>query len=145
MRVNNEDVIEGEAYLAAAVTNAFAVGGSFGRSAVNKFAGATSPWAGAITGAFVLASLPFTPALEKLPSAILGATVIGAVIKLVKPLEIQRLLTDNLTQGLIAVGTLVATLLTAPRIDRGIIIGLFLALLDYLWRKRSNLKPKQKV
>ena len=142
---NKELVSQGVANLAAAVSNAFPVGGSFGRSALNKFAGATSPWAGAITGAFVLASLPFTPALEKLPSAILGATVIGAVIKLVKPLEIQRLLTDNLTQGLIAVGTLVATLLTAPRIDRGIIIGLFLALLDYLWRKRSNLKPKQKV
>ena len=142
---NKELVSQGVANLAAAVSNAFPVGGSFGRSALNKFAGATSPWAGAITGAFVLASLPFTPALEKLPSAILGATVIGAVIKLVKPLEIQRLLTDNLTQGLIAVGTLVATLLTAPRIDRGIVIGLFLALLDYLWRKRSNLKPKQKV
>lgn len=142
---NKELVSQGVANLAAAVSNAFPVGGSFGRSALNKFAGATSPWAGAITGAFVLASLPFTPALEQLPSAILGATVIGAVIKLVKPLEIQRLLTDNLTQGLIAVGTLVATLLTAPRIDRGIVIGLLLALLDYLWRKRSNLKLKQKV
>jgi len=142
---NKELVSQGVANLAAAVSNAFPVGGSFGRSALNKFAGATSPWAGAITGAFVLASLPFTPALEQLPSAILGATVIGAVIKLVKPLEIQRLLTDNLTQGLIAVGTLVATLLTAPRIDRGIVIGLLLALLDYLWRKRSNLKLRQKV
>ncbi len=139
---NKELVSQGVANLAAAVSNAFPVGGSFGRSALNKFAGATSPWAGAITGAFVLASLPFTPALEQLPSAILGATVIGAVIKLVKPLEIQRLLTDNLTQGLIAVGTLVATLLTAPRIDRGIVIGLLLALLDYLWRKRSKLKQK---
>ena len=141
---NKELVSQGVANLAAAASNAFPVGGSFGRSALNKFAGATSPWAGAITGAFVLASLPFAPALEQLPSAILGATVIGAVIKLLKPMEFFRLLIENFTQGLIAIGTFVATLLTAPRIDKGIIIGLLLAFLDHLWRKRFKIKKKQK-
>ena len=69
----------------AAISQAFPVGGSFGRSALNRFAGANSTWSGAITGAFVLAALPFTFLLEHLPSSILGATVIGAVIRLIRP------------------------------------------------------------
>ena len=51
---NREMVSQGVANLAAAVSGAFPVGGSFSRSSLNKLAGATSAWAGAITGAFVL-------------------------------------------------------------------------------------------
>ena len=38
---------------------------------------------------------------------------------------------DETQKGLIAAGTLIATLLTAPRIDRGILIGLVLSLIGY--------------
>ena len=75
--------------------------------------------------------LPLVFLLEELPSAILGATVIGAVVKLIKPLEFYKLIMEETQQGLIAAGTLIATLLTAPRIDRGILIGLVLSLVGY--------------
>ncbi|MDP6288532.1 MAG: SulP family inorganic anion transporter, partial [Acidimicrobiales bacterium] len=136
---------QGVANIAAAISNAFPVGGSFGRSSLNKFAGAETPWAGAITGAFVLAVLPLAFLLSELPSAILGATVIGAVVKLVKPREFLKLFLNDLTQLFIAVGTLIATLLTAPRIDRGIIIGLLLSLIGFFGgrvRRRGNTKSK---
>ena len=130
------------ANLASAISNSFPVGGSFGRSSLNKMAGAETPWAGAITGVFVLAVLPLVFLLEELPSAILGATVIGAVIKLIKPIEFFKLVVDETQQGLIATGTLVATLLTAPRIDRGILIGLGLSLIGYFFdRFRLNKHP----
>ena len=128
---DKEFVSQGVANIAAAISNSFPVGGSFGRSSLNKIAGAESPWAGAITGAFVLAVLPLVSLLEELPSAILGATVIGAVVKLIKPLEFYKLIMDETQKGLIAAGTLIATLLTAPRIDRGILIGLVLSLIGY--------------
>ena len=128
---DKEFVSQGVANIAAAISNSFPVGGSFGRSSLNKIAGAESPWAGAITGAFVLAVLPLVFLLEELPSAILGATVIGAVVKLIKPLEFYKLIMEETQQGLIAAGTLIATLLTAPRIDRGILIGLVLSLVGY--------------
>ncbi|HJM29180.1 MAG: SulP family inorganic anion transporter [Acidimicrobiales bacterium] len=142
---NKEFVSQGVANIAAAISNAFPVGGSFGRSSLNKFAGAETPWAGAITGAFVLAVLPLAFLLSELPSAILGATVIGAVVKLVKPREFLKLFLNDLTQLFIAVGTLIATLLTAPRIDRGIIIGLLLSLIGFFGgrvRRRGNTKSK---
>ena len=139
---NKEFVSQGVANLASAISNSFPVGGSFGRSSLNKIAGAETPWAGAITGIFVLAVLPLVFLLEELPSAILGATVIGAVIKLIKPLEFFKLAVDETQQGLIATGTLIATLLTAPRIDRGIVIGLGLSLIGYfLDRFRLNKHP----
>ena len=135
---NKEMVSQGIANLAAAVSQAFPVGGSFGRSALNRFAGATSPWAGAITGAFVLLALPFTPLLENLPSAILGATVIGAVIRLIKPKELYNLCMKSLPETCVALGTLVATMATSPRIERGILFGLFLAFLNYIFQKNKK-------
>ena len=139
---NKEFVSQGVANLASAISNSFPVGGSFGRSSLNKIAGAETPWAGAITGVFVLAVLPLVFLLEELPSAILGATVIGAVIKLVKPMEFFKLVVDETQQGFIATGTLTATLLTAPRIDRGILVGLGLSLIGYFFdRFRLNKHP----
>ena len=132
---NKEFVSQGVANLAAALSNAFPVGGSFGRSSLNKFAGAESPWSGAITGAFVLIVLPFTSVLSELPNAILGATVIGAVIKLIIPSNFINLIKSRPRQALIAIGTLLATILTSPRIDRGIIIGLILSLVNYLFER----------
>jgi len=137
---NKEMVSQGVANLAAAISQAFPVGGSFGRSALNRFAGATTPWAGAITGAFVLLALPFTPLLENLPSSILGATVIGAVIRLIKPKELYNLCTKSLPETCVAVGTLVATMATSPRIERGILFGLFLAFLNYTFQKNKEQK-----
>ena len=137
---NKEFVSQGVANLVSALSNAFPVGGSFGRSSLNKFAGAETPWAGAITGAFVLAVLPLTPLLSELPSAILGATVIGAVFRLIKPKEFFVLSVKRSDQALIAIGTFIATLITAPRVDRGVILGLLLSFFGYLVHRSKNRK-----
>ena len=135
---NKEFISQGIANLASAASNAFPVGGSFGRSALNKVAGATTPWAGAFTGAFVLAALPFIFLLENLPSAILGATVIGAVIKLVKIAGVWEIFHESTSQGLVAIGTFMATIVTSPRIERGIVIGLVFAFIAWAQRKINS-------
>lgn len=132
---NREMVSQGVANLVAGLTRAFPVGGSFSRSSLNRLAGATSPWAGAITGLCVLAALPATPVLADLPSAVLGAIVVVAVIGLVRLDVIVDLVRRNRAQGAVAGGTLAATLLAAPRIERGVLVGIGLALVVHLVRE----------
>tara|TARA_B100002051_G_C16719573_1_gene631508 strand:- start:22 stop:1290 length:1269 start_codon:yes stop_codon:yes gene_type:complete len=132
---SKEFISQGIANMASAFSSSFPVGGSFGRSSLNKIAGAKTPWSGAITGAVVLGLLPLSSLLSELPSAILGATVIWAVMKLIKPLEFFDLVRNEPEQALIAMGTLFATLVTAPRIDRGIVLGVLLSFIAYLLKK----------
>ncbi len=132
---DREMISQGVANIASAISQSFPVGGSFGRSSLNHFAGATSTWSGAITGAFVLLALPFTFLLEYLPSAILGATVIGAVVRLIRPKAFFDLIRNSYGDAAVGFGTLIATLATAPRIERGVLIGLFLTVLNFYFRR----------
>ncbi|MDJ0768872.1 MAG: SulP family inorganic anion transporter [Ilumatobacter sp.] len=125
---NREMVSQGVANLAAGVSGAFPVGGSFSRSSLNRMAGATSAWAGAITGAFVLLTLPLTPVLRDLPQAILGAIVIGAVAKLINLRGLWDLRHRGTPHLLVGAATLAATLATAPRVERGVIVGIAVSL-----------------
>lgn len=132
---NREMVSQGVANLAAGFSGAFPVGGSFSRSSLNRLAGATSPWAGAITGAFVLAAIPLVALIEELPSSVLGAVVIVAVMKLIDVRRLWRIATESPAQSVVAVGTLVATLLSSPRVERGVLIGVALAIGIHLYRE----------
>ena len=73
---------ESDDYLAAGFSGAFPVGGSFSRSSLNRLAGATSAWAGAITGAFVL----------------LAAMVGVYLLPLRHPVPVARQLADDLEE-----------------------------------------------
>ena len=142
---NREMVSQGVANIAAAFSGAFPVGGSFSRSSLNKLAGASSEWAGAITGAFVLLALPLTPLLEDLPGAILGAIVLGAVIKLVRLDALFELARVNWVQALVGLGTFAATLVSAPRVERGVLVGVGLALFAHLYRELKVASPFVRV
>ncbi len=134
---NREMVSQGVANLASGISGAFPVGGSFSRSSLNRLAGATSAWAGAITGAFVLVTLPLTPLLEDLPRSILGAIVVGAVYKLIRIRPLFRLIGESTAQAVVGIGTLVATLATSPRVEQGVLIGIGLAIGVHLYRELS--------
>lgn len=132
---NREMVSQGVANVAAAVAGSFPVGGSFSRSSLNRLAGATSPWSGAVTGAIVLLALPLTPLLANLPGSILGAIVVMAVVNLLHVRVLWRLFTESFPQALVGIGTLVATLLSTPRVERGILVGIGLSLAVHLYRE----------
>ena len=111
------------------------------RSSLNRLAGASSAWAGAITGGFVLLALPFTPLLEDLPDAVLGAVVVGAVVKLVAVGDLWHLVRTNRVQALVGVGTFVATVASAPRVERAVMVGVALALGAHLARELRVTTP----
>lgn len=138
---NQEFVSQGVANFASGLSGAFPVGGSFGRSSLNRQAGATSRWAGAITGLFVLIAIPFTPQLEALPSAVLGAIVIVAVAKLIEIGRILRVFRESRGQAMVALGTLVATLASAPQVQWGVLAGILLAVAAHLVRELRVTAP----
>jgi len=132
---DREFVSQGAANVAAGLTGGFPVGGSFSRSSLNRLAGASSPWSGVVTGLVVLAALPLAFLLEPLPSAVLGAIVIAAALPLLRPDRILRLWRPSKPGFLIAAGTFVATLAVAPRVERGVLVGIALSLLVHLLRE----------
>ena len=132
---NQELVGQGIANIVGGFTSAFPVSGSFSRSAVNFNAGARSGMAAVFTALFVLLALLFlTPLLYHLPQAVLAAIIIMAVIGLVNFEAIKHAWHASKHDGIASIVTFVATLLFAPHLDKGILVGAGLAILLYLYR-----------
>jgi SulP family sulfate permease len=132
---NQELVGQGLANIIGGFTQAFPVSGSFSRSAVNFNAGAKTGMAAVITALFVLIALLFlTPLLYHLPQAVLAAIIIMAVIGLVNFGAVKHAWHASKHDGIAAMVTFVATLLFAPHLDNGIMVGAGLAILLYLYR-----------
>lgn len=132
---NREFVSQGAANVAAGFTGGFPIGGSFSRSALNRMAGARSVWSGAVTGVAVLAVLPIAFLLSPLPTAVLAAIILTAVVPLIRLRPIAALWRHSRPATLVAVGTFVATLAFAPRIERGVLVGVGLSIAVHLWRE----------
>jgi SulP family sulfate permease len=135
---NQELIGQGLANLVGSLSQAFPVSGSFSRSAVNMNAGAKTGMSSVITAVFVLLTLLFlTPLLYHLPQAVLAAVIIMAVIGLINFGAIKHAWHANKHDGIAAVVTFGATLLSAPHLDKGIMVGAGLALGLYLYRTMS--------
>jgi SulP family sulfate permease len=129
---NRELFASGAANLAAAASGAFPVGGSFSRSSINRLAGAKTRWSGGVTGLVVLAFLPFASVLDQLPTSVLGAIVIGAVLSLVGPVKLVRLWQHSPLEAGLAWFTFAATLLVAPAVQWAVLAGVALTALTHL-------------
>jgi SulP family sulfate permease len=132
---NREMVSQGLANVAAGLGGGYAVGGSFSRTALNRLAGARTRVSGALTGLLVLAFLPVAGLLEKLPTAVLGAAVIAAVLPLLNFGTAREVWAYSRPQAAVAAATLLLCLVLAPRIDRAVLIGIGLAIAVHLWRE----------
>jgi SulP family sulfate permease len=132
---DREFFASGAANVASGISGGFPIGGSFSRSSVNRLAGARTRWSGGITGLAVLLFLPIAGVLEPLPIAVLAAIVITAVVRLIRPGDIVAIYRRSRLQAGIAVITLVATLVLAPRIDIAVVIGVGLAVAVHLIRE----------
>lgn len=98
-------------------------------------AGGYSRWSGAVTGILVLVALMLAGILEPLPRAVLGATVVAAVIPLIKPQRILRLWRPSRPAFLIAGATFVSTLILSPHVEQGVMVGVGLSIVVHLWRE----------
>ena len=132
---NRELVSQGVANLASGISGGFPVGGSFSRSSLNRLAGAKTRASGAVTGLVVLAALPIAPVLEDLPTAVLGAIVFAAVIKLIQIIPLVTMFKKSRAQALVSGGTFIATLALAPNVERAVVLGVIFAVVAHLYRE----------
>ena len=123
----------GAANIASAFSGGYPVTGGFARSAVNFDAGAQTPAAGAYTAVGIaLATLFLTPLLFSLPIATLAATIIVAVLSLVDLKTPGQLWRYSKADFAAHVATVGITLLAG--VEMGVIAGVAVGLLLYLWR-----------
>ncbi|GMR12012.1 MAG: SulP family inorganic anion transporter [Gemmatimonadota bacterium] len=132
---DREFLSQGAANLAAGLVSGLPVGGSFGRSALNRISGARTRWSGAVTGLAVLAFLPFTSVLSALPRAVLSAIVIAAVASLIRVPDMVRVWRLSRAQGFVTWTTFTLTLALAPRIELAVLFGVLAAVGVHIWRE----------
>lgn len=136
---NQELIGQGLAKVAAAFSNGMPVSGSFSRSALNLATGARTGLASLIAAVVVLITLLFfTPLLHHLPKPVLAAIIMMAVFSLVDIQTIKDSWLANKQDGTAAVVTFFATLAFAPNIQNGILTGILLSLMLFLYR---TMKP----
>lgn len=134
---DNQDLIgQGLGKIASALSGSFPTSTSFSRSAINLYAGARTGWSALVsTGLVVLALLYLMPALHHIPLAVLAAVVIVAVSGLVQPGQFLRLWKISRAEAFTSLATLALTLLTAPRIYWGVLAGVMLGLIHFLYQR----------
>lgn len=140
---NQELVGQGLGNMIGCLSQSYPVSGSFSRSAVNLQAGAVTGLSSAFSSLVVMLTLLFfTPLLYHLPQAVLASIIMMAVIGLVNVSGFVHAWKAQKYDGLISIITFVSTLYFAPHLDKGIMIGVVLSLLLYLYR---NMKPQMAI
>lgn len=140
---NQELIGQGLANIVGSAAQSYAVSGSFSRSAVNLQAGAYSGLSSVISSLVVLVVLLFlTPLLYHLPQSVLASIIMMAVVSLINVKAFIHAWKAHRHDGIVALTTFVGTLIFAPHLDRGILIGVVLSLIFYLIR---NMKPAMAI
>lgn len=130
---NQELVGLGASNIAAAISGGYPVAGGFARSVVNFEAGAETPLAGVYTAIGILAATVFlTPLFAFLPQAVLAATIIVAVLSLVDLAAIKRMFGYSKPDFAAMAATI--TLVLLEGVEAGILAGVTVSLLLFLWR-----------
>jgi len=134
---DNQDLIgQGLAKLVSALSGSFPTSTSFSRSAISNYTGARTGWSSLLIVALVLlALLLLMPALFHVPRAVLSAVVIVAVMGMLQPSGFVRLWRISRVECITSLATFAITLLSAPRIYWGVLAGVVLGLLDFLYQR----------
>jgi sulfate permease, SulP family len=130
---NQELIALGGANVAAALSGGLPVAGGFSRTMVNYSAGARTQAAAILTALLVgTVALFFTPALAQVPKTALAAIIIVAVSRLI---DVHGAITAwryDRHDGVVLLGTLLGVLVIG--IEGGLMLGVVLSLLLYVWR-----------
>jgi SulP family sulfate permease len=132
---NQELIGQGLANITGSFFQSYPSSGSFTGSAINLRAGASTGFAMVFNGLFIAITLLFlTPLIHHLPKAVLAVIILLAVTSLLTPKAFLHIWKANRSDGLIALITFTITMVAAPHLDKGIIIGALLAIGHYLYR-----------
>ncbi len=140
---SKELVGQGLANIAGSFFGSYTVSGSFSRSAVAAKTGAKTGIFAIISAlSVVLVLLFFTSYLYHLPQAVLAVIVMMAVFSLIRISPLVHAWKADRVSAIIGVITFFATLLMAPAIANGILLGVVLTVLHFLIR---TMKPRAEV
>ena len=140
---DRELIGQGLSNLASGISQGYPVSGSFSRSAVNFNSGAVTGLSSVFTGLLVLITLLFfTSLLYHLPQAVLAAIIMLAVAGLINFRAIIHAWQTHKHDGAAAAITFVATLIFAPNLDVGILIGAMVAIMLFL---RRRMRPRTEI
>ncbi len=132
---NQELIGQGLANIMGSLTQAYPASGSFSRSAVNLNSGAKTGMSSVYTAIIMMITLLFlTPLLYHLPKAVLAAVIMMAVFGLINLTAIKHIWQDSKLDGIVAIITFIATISFAPNLEKGILLGVSLAIILYFYR-----------
>jgi SulP family sulfate permease len=135
---NQELIGQGLSNIGGAFFQAYPACGSFTGSAINLQAGARTGFAMVFNGIFVAVTLLLLTAyLYHLPKAVLAVIILMAVASLIQFDAIKHAWKASKADGIVAIVTFVVTLLAAPHLDKGIMVGAVLAIVLFLYRTMS--------
>ena len=133
---NQELVGQGLANIIGAFGQSYPASGSFSRSAVNLQAGAVTGISSVVTSVMVVITLLFfTPLLYHLPQAVLAAVIMMAVVGLVNVSGFVHAWKAQKYDGIISVLSFACTLIFAPHLDKGIMVGVSLSIGVFLFKQ----------
>jgi len=136
---NQELIGQGLANILGSISKSYPASGSFSRSAVNLQAGAITGMASVFTSlAVVIALMFFTPLLYHLPQSVLAAVIMMAVVGLINISGFLHAWRAQWYDGLISILAFISTLWFAPHLDKGIMLGVVLCLMVFLYK---NMRP----
>jgi MFS superfamily sulfate permease-like transporter len=137
---NRELIGQGLANICGAVAKSYPISGSFSRSAVNLQSGGISSLSSVFTSLIVvIALLFFTQLLYHLPQSVLAAIIMMAVVGLINVRGFIHAWQAQWYDGAISIITFVATLAFAPHLEWGILVGIILSILVFLYK---SMRPK---
>ena len=137
---NQELIGQGLANILGAIGKSYPASGSFSRSAVNLQAGAVTGLSSVFTSLTVVITLFFfTPLLYYLPQSVLAAVIMMAVIGLLNVSGFIHAYRAQWYDGVISLISFIATLVFAPHLDKGIMIGVGLSLMVFIYK---SMRPK---
>ncbi len=137
---NRELIGQGLANFCGAIAQSYPTSGSFSRSAVNLQSGAISSLSSVFTSLTVVVVLLFlTPLFYHLPQSVLAAIIMMAVIGLINVKGFIHAWQAQRHDGAISIITFGCTLAFAPHLERGIMIGVILSILVFLYK---SMRPK---
>jgi sulfate permease, SulP family len=125
--INQESLAQGAANIGAGIFQGIPVSTSLSASSLNDNAGAKSQLASLITGGVVvLTMLAFAPLFSELPTPVLGAVIIDAVIMgMIDVPELRRMFHVKRSDFWISIAAIVGVLLAG--VLAGIVIGVILS------------------
>ena len=137
---NQELIGQGLGNILGSIGKSYPTSGSFSRSAVNLASGAITGFSSVFTSlAVVIVLILFTPLLYHLPQSVLAAVIMMAVIGLINISGFIHAWHAQWYDGAISIITFISTLVFAPHLDKGIMIGVVLSLGVFLYK---NMRPK---